>query len=64
MKRFKWSDFVILGLILLAWFIYLWIMGFDFVKFITSSNTILFGILTIIASGFWISEIVKRKIHL
>lgn len=64
MKKVKWSDFVFLFVIVAFWIVYLWILGFDFVAFISSPNTLLFGILTIIVGGFLISEMIKRKIRL
>lgn len=64
MKKVKWSDFVFLFVIVAFWIVYLWILGFDFVAFIASPNTLLFGILTIIVGGFLISEMIKRKIRL
>lgn len=64
MKKKNWGYFVFLFVIVGAWFVYLWLRGFDFTVIFTSSTTYLFLILTIIVGGFLISEYIKRKIRL
>lgn len=64
MKKKNWGYFVFLFVIVGAWFIYLWLRGFDFTVIFTSSTTYLFLILTLIIGGFLISEYIKRKIRL
>lgn len=64
MKKKNWGYFVFLFVIVGAWVVYLWILGFDFTVIFTSSTTYLFLILTLVVGGFLISEYIKRKIRL